>query len=363
MAGIPFSLRRPELLYRGLVVDRDRPDLAGLERITSPEAFVWAMLPHAARSFAASIIMLPAGQAQTSAVAYLYARMLDTYEDLIPDPAAQRTALMSFAARFSIDPPGPAPALEAARATDDRDRAHVLLVERVGLVDEVFLTLSVDDRKSIVELIAAMADGMTWASNTFEQQGGVLVSEEQRSRYCRYVIGQPALFVLRLMTPGRINDAGRDDALVVSELIQMANITRDIERDLAREVAYHSDLRDWLGQHETPARHAAVLQVRRALLVEALMKVPAFGKLLRASALPFLSRARGSAILMLLFTERYYRGAVFRVGGTAWQGPNTAPTLYARALRAAGSPGQANREVARVEANFLAAARDLRADG
>jgi phytoene/squalene synthetase len=189
------------------------------------------------------------------------------------------------------------------------------------------------------------------------------VSEEQRSRYCRYVIGQPALFVLRLMTPGRIDDAGRDDALVVSELIQMANITRDIERDLARDVAYHPDLREWLGQEETPMRNAAVLQARRALLVEALVKVPAFGRLLRVSALPFLSRARGSAILMLLFTERYYRGAVLRVGGTGWPGRNTAPTMYARALRAAGSPGQANREVARVEANFLAAARELRGGG
>ena len=39
-------------------------------------------------------------QARAAAVAYLYCRMLDTYEDLIGDPATSISELFRFAARF-----------------------------------------------------------------------------------------------------------------------------------------------------------------------------------------------------------------------------------------------------------------------
>lgn len=359
MATLAFALRRPWLLYQGLAVDRDRPDLARLGSITEPEDFVWAMLPHAARSFAASILMLPAAEAKASAVAYLYARILDTYEDLILSPELQRQALTRYAARFEADPPEPAPEITEANVVDDRDRAHLLLVRRIGMVDAVYQTLPAADRESISRLIGAMADGMIWASSAFESQGGVLSSPEQRARYCHYVIGQPALFVLHLITPDRIDESGRDEALVVSEMIQMANITRDIERDLARGVAYHPALTQWLKAPETAERVDAVRLVRRELLVEALVKIPAFSRLLEASSLPPISRARGSAILMLRFTERYYQGAVARVGGLGWKGATASWRLYLDALAAALSRTRTGEIVGKVEDHFLAAAEEL----
>jgi phytoene/squalene synthetase len=303
--------------------------------------------------------MLPADQAKASAVAYLYARTLDSYEDLTPEPAQQRAALGAYAARFGVDPPGPAPATDALRVTDDRDRAHVLLARRISLVDEVFSDLSVAHQQSIVKLIAAMADGMMWGSRTIESQGGVLTSAEQRSRYCRYVMGQPALFVLRLTSRGGIDEAGIDSALMVSEMVQMANITRDIERDLARGVAYHEDLLPWLGQPGSDERDGVIAAVRRELLVEGLVQAPAFRGLMRASGLPAFSRARGSAILMLLFTERHYRATVERVGGTAWPGSDSSAALYSKAMVAGLSGSRADAIAGRVEAHFLAAADEL----
>ena len=67
--SLPFALRRPWLLGRGARADRDRPDLDRLAAIDDPMRFVWAILPHAARTFATSILMLPAAQARTAAVA------------------------------------------------------------------------------------------------------------------------------------------------------------------------------------------------------------------------------------------------------------------------------------------------------
>jgi hypothetical protein len=77
MAALPFWIRRLLLLAGGFRSDRDQPDLDRLAGISDPEDFVWEMLPHAARSFAPSILLLPKDEAQTAAVGYLYARMLD----------------------------------------------------------------------------------------------------------------------------------------------------------------------------------------------------------------------------------------------------------------------------------------------
>src|SRR6266480_7669481 len=111
---LPFLLRRPLLITRDLLASRERPDLERLARIEDPEAFLWAILPHAARTFAACITLLPARSALAAAVAYLYCRMLDTYEDLVPDQEVRERSLRAFATRFAnIDGPlVPAPAID-----------------------------------------------------------------------------------------------------------------------------------------------------------------------------------------------------------------------------------------------------------
>src|SRR3954447_20115044 len=96
----PFSFRRPVLLARNVFTDREAPDLFALARIEDPEQFVWEILPHAARTFSACIALLPSRSAMPAAVAYLYCRMLDTYEDLVPDRPEREASLMAFASRF-----------------------------------------------------------------------------------------------------------------------------------------------------------------------------------------------------------------------------------------------------------------------
>src|SRR5688572_29053405 len=96
----PFWIRRPFLILRDVFARRERPNLDRLGSIDDPQAFVWAILPHAARTFSACIAMLPARSALPAAVAYLYCRMLDTYEDLVADSAARDAALRAFAARL-----------------------------------------------------------------------------------------------------------------------------------------------------------------------------------------------------------------------------------------------------------------------
>ena len=355
----------PMLLMRGLSVDRRRPDLEALARETRPERFVWRVLPHAARSFAASIVVLPPDQARAAAVAYLYCRMLDTYEDLIPDPASSISELRHFAARFdsnsdTLAAPTPIP---SDLARDDRDRVYLLLIARCRHVDAVFKTLRIEVREQIRELVRSMAEGMAWSTDAFARQGGILLDEDQLALYCRNVIGHPAVFTLNLVATREFTEPAREDAFLVSEMIQLANVTRDIERDLARGVAYHPALKPYLGSSGyQPEPQAVVREVREQYLAMALGRAPAYRRLFDRLDLGGTATVRTAAVLMLLFTDLHYRSCAMRTGHPAWPGPRGRLQVVAGSLPALMSPRWAGRTLKRVENDFATAASRLARD-
>ena len=363
MAGLPFVLLRPWLLLRDLCVNRDRPDLSRLRGLLDPERFVWAVLPHAARTFSACIVLLPARPAKAAAVAYLYCRILDTYEDLCPDPAAREKLLLGFAERLETDPSLPlptAPAIQAPALRDDRDRAHLLLIEKCSLIDRVYRELQPEVRAITRRLVRDMAEGMCWSSRVFGEQGGVLQDGAQVARYCHNVMGNPVLFTLRLLRHDRSGETElppelEHSALEVSEMIQLANITRDIEKDLLRGVSYRAALRDDLGRQVDGDVSLAgrVREARRELMRAALSRAPAYRALIDAMEQPHFSPARASALLMLLFTDRYYRSCARRAGLAAWGGRPPGLRLVLQSLPAVWSRRWARNVCDRVEQDFL----------
>ena len=362
MVPVPYALRRPWMITRDLLQSRAHPNLARLEAIDDAESFVWRILPHAARTFTASIALLPAEPARAMAVAYLYCRVLDTYEDLIPDPAEREAALAAFGRRFaSAAAPAPAPRIAPDRARDARDQTHVVLVNRCHLVDETFATLHPLVRPHIADLVHSMADGMTWSSQTFREQGGVLQDAAQLSHYCRTVIGLPFLFAVRMHLlrhtgDAAVTDALREDTLQAGEMVQLANVTRDIEKDLRRGVAYHPVLAHDLGRGDgDPALRERIRTVRDELLQRALRLAPAYERMMRALPFGRVSLARASGVLMLAFTDRYYRGCAVSVGRAAWPGPRSALGLIVRSAGHTLSPGLARRAVRRMTAALLQA--------
>jgi phytoene/squalene synthetase len=351
---LPFSIRRLGLLARGALVDRNNPPFDDLATIEDPEKFVWAILPHAARSFAPSILLLSEDDARTAAVGYLYARMLDTYEDLSIDPSEARKALALFADRFDKKgQPGQAPSAPSPAHPDPRDRAHLLLVSRHRLVDEVFMRLDSATRARIIRLIQDMATGMIEFSTIFEGQEGVLDDERQVLDYCHRVIGLPALFMMETLL-GRVSGDHRRDALEVAELIQLANITRDIEKDLRRGIAYHPALRAHLGSNGEGVTAVAVAVARRDLILLATRRAASFRRLVDAVGLPRLSPARAAAVLMVLFTDRHYRGCAVDAGMPSRSVSRRVSTLVLTSIPAAISPRWAQRVMIRVETDLLA---------
>jgi len=351
----------PVLLLRGLAANRARPDLGALAAEDDPERFVELMLPHAARSFAASIVILPRRAARAASVGYLYCRMLDTYEDLLPDPARKVEELSAFGVRFVGDAaPPPPPPLPAAAARNDRDRVHLLLVERCDLVDAVYARLDRRERALIAELVRSMADGMVWSTGAFAEQGGVLTDDAQLSRYCRNVIGLPTVFLLELVRAAEFDDAAREDALLVSEMVQLANVTRDIEEDLERGIGYHPALRPLLGSRsEGPEALETVRAVRAELTYLALTRAPAYRRMYERLGLDRSASVRTAAIVLLLFTSLHYRGCARATGHRGWPSPRGRGDVIARGLPCLLGRGVAKRVLGSVERDLLRGAAEL----
>jgi phytoene/squalene synthetase len=350
-------LRRPLLLIQGTLLNRTEPDLDRLRSIDDPDRFGWAVLPHVARSFAASVVLLPAAQASAARVGYLYARMLDTYEDMVADPAERTTGLRWFANRFRTGDLSEPMSAVSMHSPSSHEQVHTVLVERCALIDRLYEQLPADDRAAVATMVVAMASSMEAWGDTFTDQGGVLTSAEQLEQYCDDVIGEPARFAVHLLVRNPLDGTQHQRVRKVSELIQLANVTRDIERDLARGVAYHPALRPHVGAPPTSASAVkTVKKVREELLVRALRCVPSYVELIEDLPLPRLSLARGSAVVMLLFTDRYYRGCAVAAGHASWSGPRSTMRIIGSALAAVVSKRWTRRISRRVEQRFLDAA-------
>jgi len=202
--------------------------------------------------------------------------------------------------------------------------------------------------------VKEMAVGMSEFSEIFERQGGVLHSENQVLEYCHHVIGLPALFVMELLM-GDVLDEHHDDALQVSELIQLANITRDIEKDLLRGVAYHPALEPLMGSDGGAQGTALIASARRDLMLLATRRADAFRRLVDAVQLPRFSPARAAAVMMMLFTDRHYRACAEMAGMVSWSGPRRIPAMVLISLPAAVSRWWARRVLRRIEQDLLAA--------
>jgi phytoene/squalene synthetase len=164
-----------------------------------------------------------------------------------------------------------------------------------------------------------MGEGMIWSSRIFAEQDGILRTPGQLSRYCWHVLGTPVLFadeVQRLdqgLAP-EIDDARLRLCAVVGEVIQLANITRDLEKDYERGIFYHPDMPGLKGSR----RERRIRDVRSELVLRAIRRFREFPEFFGSIPAPQISRARGAAMLLIITTYAYYWRAAQKVGLAAF---------------------------------------------
>ena len=305
-----FFFQRPWLILSQWLTNRDQPNLERLRATTDPESFLWAMLPHAARTFSPCILLLPRDKARAAAVCYLYCRCLDTNEDLSPTSGPSVTA---FAARFTERPPKKLPPLENPKIQDLRAESHLLLLNCIERVDAVYSSLDPVPQEAIARCVREMSIGMQQRRDD---------SMEDMLSYCRSVIGVPVVFALELMLERKLDSNERETAMRVGEMVQLANICRDIEKDLSRGVVYDARLRNAV-DNET------IRKVREDMVRIALARVSAYRQLMEMLEPPRFQLGRASAVLMLLFTNRYYDACVRQLGYEGWYAVRSSAELFA----------------------------------
>ena len=142
--------------------------------------------------------------------------------------------------------------------------------------------------------------------------------------------------------------------------VQLANVTRDIEKDLDRGIAYHPALSPYRragGSREQ--RDEAIRAVREELLGRALHGVQAYGRLFEDPGVRRSPAARAAAVMLLSFTDLHFRSCMPRIGRKPWRGPGGPFSVVFRAWPALVSSRAARRSITRIERNFLAAAEGL----
>ncbi len=201
---------------------------------------------------------------------------------------------------------------------------------------------------------------MAWSAQTLADQGGALLNRDQVLRYCHEVIGNPALFALKVLDERDADSRTRADALAVSEMIQLANVTRDIEKDLVRGVAYHPDLVPYLNGGSTrPGAEGAAKAVREEFLSVALRRAPAYVRLFDDRQVRRSPAARAAAVMMLGFTENHYADCLQRAGRD-WLGSGHGATYTVmRAAPALVSAKAARHTITSIESRFLRVADRL----
>ena len=176
------------------------------------------------------------------------------------------------------------------------------------------------------------------------------------------MIGHPAVFVVNLISPREVVEPAREDAFLVSEMIQLANVSRDIERDLDRGLGYHPALKPYLGPQNGVDRGPVVRDVREAYLAMALDRAPAYRRLFDGLDFGEAASTRTAAVLMLLFTDLHYRGCAARTGHRPWHGPRGRLQVVAESIPALLSTRWARHVIERVEGDFARAAQGLAVD-
>ena len=108
------------------------------------------------------------------------------------------------------------------------------------------------------------------------------------------------------------------------------------------------------------ARRERVRIARRELLRMALERAESYGAIVRFMDGPLVSPGRASAVLMILFTDRYYRSCAARVGLARWGPRRGWASLLLRSVPSAFSRRWGLRAFQRVCVDFRRAAEEAR---
>ena len=210
-----------------------------------------SILKGVSRSFYLTLRILPSAVRTQLGVAYLFCRCADTIADTRLLPVDDRLLqLESFRRQFELAGPDPESLKSmVSRVGDPRENlAEQQLLRRIGECFAVLEKFSDSDRRLIRTLVTTLARGMETDLARFPPgesgEVGALKDDGELELYCYHVAGCVGEFWTDL-TMAHIPALGGWSAAEMRELgvrfgkgLQLTNILRDIDGDLARGRCY-----------------------------------------------------------------------------------------------------------------------------
>ncbi len=178
-------------------------------------------------------------------------------------------------------------------------------------MDQLTLALPERARALLLALVEEMALGMLRCDAT-RSVAGAFPDDRALVDYCDVVIGSPLRFCMELFLGGRRDATRRTlEARVhiaeASAFLQLANISRDLEKDFARGVVHVPELEPFLLHRKAHGLTEAVRAARARLSRLALGFTPGFDAAVAAVAPGTFSPAALAARVMRRTTLRHHQ--------------------------------------------------------
>lgn len=307
--------------------DRHNFDINEIKNIHDNKDFIYAILPYVARSFALSIVVIPDKISIPAALGYCYCRILDTFEDMVFLPKMREKAISSIPKILKKIMNNKKVNINSILKyekylvkTKKKDEMYCLLVHEIKRINDVFLEQEPIIQKMIYNLVKKMAKGMNENTGKFKEKNDN-ISKNDIKKYCKSVLGYPLLFIFQLLNwinnnKNPMDIKYKEKLYDISQFIQLANVTRDIEEDLLNNVVYHNLLQPYKyirknRNLDNPILQKKIKQARKELIIQALQS--------GIDNLPHLIKhclnSYGTRLSMLLgfcFTECFYKNLVFK---------------------------------------------------
>lgn len=320
-------MNKIHLFFNCIFRDRHNFNINEIKNILDDKEFIYAILPYVARTFALSIVVLPDKISIPAALGYCYCRILDTFEDMIFLPKMREKAislmpkiLKKLMNNKKVNINNILKYEKYLVKTKKKDEMYCLLVQEIERINNVFLEQDPIIQKMIYNLVKKMAKGMNDCTGKFKEKNDN-ITKNHIKKYCKSVLGYPLLFIFQLLNwingnKNPMNIKYKEKLYDISQFIQLANVTRDIEEDLLNNVVYHNLLQPYKyirknRNLDNPILQKKIKQVRKELIIQALQS--------GIDNLPYLIKhclnsygTRLSMLLFFCFTEYFYKNLIFK---------------------------------------------------
>lgn len=203
------------------------------------------LIPYVAASFTPAIFLLEKNKLILGSLAYVYWRVLDTFDDLLIGEERERGLCILYDRLQRLHEHGVASNdyeidNYSFSIAGPRDRIYIIIVKHIEILDSIFLSIDRADRDMLLRFVKNQTEDFVFARRSHFK------TDYQYHDRCLSVIMTGlylSTFEINKSLYGREIDKNTKDMLEdTCEAFSTGNIIKDLETDFRQGISYHPDL-------------------------------------------------------------------------------------------------------------------------